>query len=403
VGGGGGSGGTTGPTDCGGVGLLTDDFEDGAPNGADWSSYAYLGADISEQGGAVVFSLPPTGRGYAEYTSWDAYDLRQRRLAFELTDVPTTLAEVVVNVAVGSGQSALADFELEQGQLRCVVWAAGQRNEVCSLTYDGGDYRFLGFREEGGTIHWEVSWDGSTWFSKHSQAVEGIFDPRYTSTAIQVEGNGEGSAAAIRLESVTGTASTDDTYCPMSTLVDDFDATSESPAWLDLQGTNGCTIVQASSEVVLGVNSGAPEDTLCILASASSYDLVDDAVSLEITQAPAAGSNVELFLAAGPRQEGSVAFSIMGGELRTGTWEWQTFTQASALAYSATDHRWVRIRLEGATAHWEASSDGDTWTSLNSAVVPFDMRRSAVLIGTLAHGSVPSTTQLSVDNVNVTP
>ncbi|MDG4792006.1 hypothetical protein O7626_40030 [Micromonospora sp. WMMD1102] len=57
---------------------------------------------------------------------------------------------------------------------------------------------------------------------------------------------------------------------------------------------------------------------------------------------------------------------FMGVLLRAG------FSDAGAvfLAYSPTDHAWLRVREDAGSLLWEASPDGDTWTTLRSATTP---------------------------------
>ncbi|MFY1686493.1 hypothetical protein [Plantactinospora sp. WMMB782] len=40
------------------------------------------------------------------------------------------------------------------------------------------------------------------------------------------------------------------------------------------------------------------------------------------------------------------------------------------VAYSPTDHAWLRVREDGGSLLWEASPDGDAWTTLRSATTP---------------------------------
>jgi hypothetical protein len=68
---------------------------------------------------------------------------------------------------------------------------------------------------------------------------------------------------------------------------------------------------------------------------------------------------------------GDIAFVVEGNLLRMYYTQSSTeYTQASVL-YSATSHRWLRVREYGGQLFWDTSADGTAWVNYASAPTPY--------------------------------
>lgn len=85
------------------------------------------------------------------------------------------------------------------------------------------------------------------------------------------------------------------------------------------------------------------------------------------------------------------------------TFRWKYFVGTTFTYGSNTSigtYQWFRIRESGGTTYWDASSDGKTWTNINSVSNPITVT-SMYIFGYCGSIFVPANNSLFIDNVNV--
>lgn len=74
------------------------------------------------------------------------------------------------------------------------------------------------------------------------------------------------------------------------------------------------------------------------------------------------------------------------------------------LAYSSTNHRWLRIQVTGGNALWDTSPDGITWTNRKTAAAPAWVTSGTTLYVTIqAHRNDGTVDFTEIDNFNNIP
>src|SRR5262249_48695846 len=126
-----------GPTHCGGMDVLADDFP-GSDPGEVWTSYNWAGATVSQAGGEVVVVLPnanPNGAG-AVFQTRRWYDLRKDSVSIEVTNAtnPSTTAQAYF--WVGIDDQNYVDIYQKNGTLNLVDSVAGSFSSLMTLPYD---------------------------------------------------------------------------------------------------------------------------------------------------------------------------------------------------------------------------------------------------------------------------
>lgn len=96
----------------------------------------------------------------------------------------------------------------------------------------------------------------------------------------------------------------------------------------------------------------------------------------------------------------NVNFLISGNTLRAYRRVAGVNTQLATMAYSATTHKFLRIREAAGTTYWEYSAKGATWTTLHSAANPITLTAVEVQIEAGTYGSEASGTSVHIDEFN---
>ena len=170
-----------------------DDFEDGVPHArwtVDWED---SGVDLEEYEGNFVIELEPgvTEEGGGIVTL-PAYDIRGATITVEVVSGVSTTDEGQAFFAIEApdGDNALV-FNPDDDTIYMFRIVDDSDEQGAVVPYDPAEVRFLRFREEGGTIHFEVSADGSLFDEVHSATPS--FDPK----AAQIIIGGAGSSAGL--------------------------------------------------------------------------------------------------------------------------------------------------------------------------------------------------------------
>lgn len=139
--------------------------------------------------------------------------------------------------------------------------------------------------------------------------------------------------------------------------------------------------------------------------SNANYDLTSSTYTMEI---PAAGTQTITTWEVFPCKlqiDGNnwVSWRINGGNIMCRHVVTGTTTDSGSTAYSATTHKWLRLREASGTLFWEYSSNGTSWTSLFSMADPITLTSLQAQISAGTFGTEVSTTSAQFALINLPP
>ncbi len=174
----------------------------------------------------------------------------------------------------------------------------------------------------------------------------------------------------------------------LHTLTDNFDDNSLSGSWT--VGTGTWTEQNQRLE-----HSGAL--SLDAMGTASTYDLDESSGFIELVSLPNPSEHLVL-LNFNFSEEANANFTIDGGVLSLYSPN-DADTPIYTTTYNATTHRWLRLRETGGTLYWDCSSDGKSWTNLDSEA--YAGSTATTTVGIYVYSAVEDT--IIFDNFNVIP
>lgn len=166
--------------------------------------------------------------------------------------------------------------------------------------------------------------------------------------------------------------------------------------------------VKGSGVVTGGVLTVTPlGDYSDSTTSVSPYSLVGSQASIELVARQGQGGGTTEFvyrlmpnLADSAQQ---VGFIISGGNLLPYKTVGGARTVLTTIAYSATNHRFLRLRESAGTVSFDASATGSAWTALATWAAEFPLTRVFVEFNAGYYGAETSPSAALVDNFNVQP
>ena len=384
---------------CGGVGVLTDDFDDDRIDERFW-----LDENGSAQirDGQLVLSHPADDSSCSHFGSAYAYDLTGRSIGFELVSLPDIAENVAFRFWLWGESKHVLEITISNETVQFVTGAGEDLRTLASQRYDVSQHRFLRIREADGTVYWETSSDGSDWTQRAKETVANLFDVRFVSLELAGQTSGVITAPAeIRIDNLLGTGQATEDHCPCAALTDDFEDGVTSAAWDSPAEHEHCSMVETGGELV--VTAAAETYNRCYYRSVAAYDLRGSSLSVELTSAP--DPAVEGFFALRFEADAEHYFhsEVKGGTLYCTQVTPDGCTELASSQYSPSDHRWLRFREEAGTVYFETSADGVSWRTETSSIDPFqvDMVRVGVEAGTYGEPTAP--VEVRLDNLNVVP
>ncbi|WP_229849053.1 DUF4434 domain-containing protein [Streptomyces melanogenes] len=141
------------------------------------------------------------------------------------------------------------------------------------------------------------------------------------------------------------------------------------------------------------------------ISSDAAYSLAGSCLLMEVTDA---GNQClpswEVFPCKVKLDSGNwMSFRIDNGSIRARRVADGTTTDSGSTAYSATNHRWLRIRESGGMTYWETSADGVVWNSFHRITNPFPVVALRVEIAAGNWAAEPSASTARFDNINLPP
>lgn len=156
---------------------LIDNFNDNVI-GPNWGN-SYGG--VTETGGRARI---PCGLGYAGYQTAYSWTLAGATIYVQLATVPSGVGatEAYCGLLVNSGTDGTRlgfIYSAITGLLRCTNEVGYYDPDAASLTYSGTDHKWLRLREDGTSVYWDTSPDGTTWTNRRTLAT-----PAWVTTGI---------------------------------------------------------------------------------------------------------------------------------------------------------------------------------------------------------------------------
>lgn len=181
------------------------------------------------------------------------------------------------------------------------------------------------------------------------------------------------------------------------TLVDDFGDGVTASAF-----TTFCDspIVMAESggELVVTLAANQPPERLCGYRSATTHDLRDSRIFIEVLEVPNPQAQAALYLL--DAQYNGFGISREGTTLVMSKWLANNQMYLTNPEYNATQFRWWQIRESAGTTYWETSTDGTSWTVRASEPTPFAATGLTVYLQTRMWQSEPNPGVARFDNLN---
>lgn len=151
--------------------------------------------------------------------------------------------------------------------------------------------------------------------------------------------------------------------------------------------------------------SGRASPTYAAITTGRVYDLTDAEVIAELVTVgnPAEPTAESLFIVEAPGGI-RVELAVTNGMIRMRLQDGST-TLIAAVSYSASAHRFLKLREHGGTLYGDVSPDGQTWTPLGNLPMPWDPAYTRVSLagGTYAPASAPGVVEWGGVNVGITP
>jgi hypothetical protein len=338
-----------------------------------------------------------SGPHHAGYKSASFYDLTDSRVfvAVPMATNTATWAATYLTVWLPTG----GGFGITESGGNLYAWSPTQN--INMVKYDALAHRFWQLREQGPTLYFEASPDGSNW----TEFAEASSLPPLGLVQVELSAGTNGAIASpgsAAFAVLNGGQPPTGSWCPISTLTDDFNDGARGPIWANSKLPSGCGAIEVSGEVQLTPPSNAVAQ--CEYVSAAQYDLTSGALVLEVlgaaNQQAAAGVQVSLGLTDGPAGQDSVGLQVTGGTLYVGS------SATGAIyntPYSPSSHQWWRVREQAGNLYFDTSPDAKTWSPLTNFAEPFQPNAVTVAFGLAATKAVPSPGTARFANLNLLP
>ncbi|HEU0076630.1 MAG TPA: vanadium-dependent haloperoxidase [Longimicrobiaceae bacterium] len=136
--------------------------------------------------------------------------------------------------------------------------------------------------------------------------------------------------------------------------------------------------------------------------SATTYDLTDSEMRIELVRAPFGIYGANAYLQARIDNSNRAQFEVTGGNLFCEVIVAGATTTLAYVPYDPVRHRWLRLREQRGMLYWEVSADGDAWTVVASrSPHPFNLTAVLALFGAGTFVAVPAPGVAVFDNFNV--
>lgn len=258
---------------------------------------------------------------------------------------------------------------------------------VATLTYDPVQHAYVRAEWDGAQISFATSMDGMVYTTKGSRPLDGM---ELVRLSMQTSRPGNASGFTVFIDDLMGGVRQGHA-CPISELHDDFERSELGPFWARSAFVRGTIGIDAGAVLVT-----APAEMY--LRAPKLYDLRDSQIVVEVPKMVESDPDKHVALTLEAPDGDRVSFHQVNGVLAAKGEHAGQSIQPFAQTYSASLHRWWRIRNSGATTTWEVSGDGTQWQPFGSTTDLTDLERVQVQWYVYSIAATPDSARL--DNIN---
>ncbi len=164
--------------------------------------------------------------------------------------------------------------------------------------------------------------------------------------------------------------------------------------------TNGGTVTETGGQAVVTPNpSGTGYNAFFTSAV---YNFIGSQLIIEVAQVCSVATSGDTFVQVNVDGSNDLEFIQEGGTLILRYNVAGVITTLTSFAYSATTHRWWRMRELNGTCFWDTSTDGKTWTNRASVANPITLTLCAIQLGAGTY-IIENVGSAIFDNMNLPP
>lgn len=322
-------------------------------------------------------------------------DVRVDDGATDLLPVESTNTAPTVNAGADqSGVEPWATVTLSatatdpDGTTPTVTWAQTAGSPAVSLAGSGSTRTF----EAPGTV------PGTT-LTFTATASDGSLSATDAVTVAVLPVNERAVVGGVEVPLRVAKAGTAVTNPSVATLTDDF-STKDTAKW-----SWGAAAAATGGQLILTPN----EDYSGEITTTGVYSLTGSGIVVQLVQRTAVGTGKSecyfgLFTTAGDPNDNALIFDVFGGEIYAMRNVAHARTTVALAPFSATNHRWLRLREAAGVIYWDTSPDRGAWSNLGSwTLAGFSIGALRGLLGSgLWEGETGAGTAI-FDNLNVAP
>lgn len=345
---------------CGTTDMAANDFAGDALDTADWYTWGNVTHSLSD-GRLQLVNEDVESYRYGGYETRRMYLLRNSSVSLEMPDYDPATGSSLALVLTTKAVAEVA-IELEGTELELAYGLVNKYTTLAKLEYDPDAHRFWQLREAQGTLYWETSADADTWTIQASTSSLPFDDLVHVKL---IAGMPAGAGPVFFGEVNGGGAASDQTWCAIDSISDDFEDGLVGAVWSPWS-YDSCSMFERAGALQFEFE---PEGYGgCGYESLTRYDLTGRSVSVEVPGVDESGQIHTVFVLDFANDDW-IALDHGGGEEPNRLVCRNNIGSANAtpcsLSYDATQHRWWRFRHDPGpnVVHWETSADGKQWTS----------------------------------------
>jgi hypothetical protein len=185
----------------------------------------------------------------------------------------------------------------------------------------------------------------------------------------------------------------------IAVLVDEFAAGAGDPLFLPY-AFGGETITPTGGTLAITFPASESNGNEAGYPSQAYYDATGSSVTIDVPQMVDTSTNAYAGLSINRDNHDFLEISQESGSLNLDDMENGTRNRLTSIPYSATDHRWWRIRESADTVFFETAPDGTTWTARAMVATPSWTSYAFVNIFAGVDGNVANGGEVHFDQLN---
>ena len=308
-----------------------------------------------------MITLPATTMPASNYGGLQSvlrYDLRGQRAKVEVPQTVSTATTAETDIQLVSPADDTVSLSEISGNLSAAQYIAGTGSSLHMAPYDPVAERWWAFREDAGTLLFETSPDGVTYTTFYSMPAPAfVADSAFILESGSFESVTNGGAG--HFDNVNGGVATG-SFCPASTLRDDFSSGTLGDQWAGSYTSGGCTYAESGGQLAFALGTSGGEE--CSVRSGTAFDLTNDAIFTEVVTTPGIAQTYMVLRASVLGSE-DVEIVVAGTLLECGQIIANNYTTSCSIPFDPVAHHFLRLRGSDGMLAYETSPDGMTWTT----------------------------------------